>query len=488
MKKYILIASLAFAGVFTSCDVERLPGDGIAIEESFQTLDDVELFRTGLYSGYRSSNYNGRRILSDFQVDIVNAVADYGNRKGLLYTWQDGMATDYDIEDYYELHYITISNINNFLENIDEIEIEDSADIEKIQRYKGEAHLMRASLFHNLVRYFAKAYNPASANTDLGIAIPLEYDPTGKPARATMAETYNQIQKDLDAAKSMLPDESQAMSIYLTKDFAHAIQARVSLEKHDFQEAINAADLIIPKYALASSSEALESLWKNDDSSEILVKLYTSLQEGRSAVTQFINFTYSSRKYTPDFVLSKKAVDLYEDNDFRKEVFITEEDILISGSTYEDVKLLNKYPGNPDYDSNSNFSDYVNAPKLFMIAEAYLIKAEAQARGQIGDAITTLNELRAARGATPLTSGDAFDLVKEERLREMIGEGQRLLDLKRWGEDLKRTGAQDALSNNGLYIGGSDAPNLSKPANDKMWVWEIPIRDLNTNDNMKPNW
>ncbi len=487
MRKYIIIASLALAGFITSCELDRFPGDGIATEEAFETIADAELFRTGMYSLYRNANYNVRRALSDHQVDIVNAVSDYGNRKGLLYLWQDGLATDYDIEEYYQVHYIALTNVNNFLNNIDEIEAEDSSEIETLQKYKGEAYLMRASLIHNLVRYFAKAYDPATASSDLGVAIPLEYDPTAKPSRESLEATYAQIQNDLNDAKALLPDVSQAMSIHLTKDFAHAIQARVSLEMHDFQGAIDAADEIIPNYPLASNQSELESLWTDDNSSEILVKLYTSSQEGRAAGPSYINLNFSSQRYVPDFVPTKKVIDLYEDGDFRKDVFFTEKNVYIAGSTYNNVKLINKYPGNPEYDSNPNFSDYVNAPKLFMISEAYLIKAEAQARGSIGDPIATLNLLRDARGADPLTSGDAFELVKEERLREMLAEGQRILDLKRWGEGLERTGGQDAMDG-GLYTGGSNAPFLTKPANDKMWVWEIPINDLRTNENMQPNW
>src|SRR5690554_6560913 len=98
MRKYIIIASLALAGFITSCELDRFPGDGIATEEAFETIADAELFRTGMYSLYRNANYNVRIALSDHQVDIVNAVSDYGNRKGLLYLWQDGLATDYDIE------------------------------------------------------------------------------------------------------------------------------------------------------------------------------------------------------------------------------------------------------------------------------------------------------------------------------------------------------------------------------------------------------
>ena len=487
MRKHIIIITLALASFMTSCELDRFPGDGIATDEAFETVADAELFRTGMYSLYRSSNHNARRALSDYQVDVVNAVSDYGNNHGTLYNWQDGLATDYDIEDFYEMSYIAITNVNNFINNIDHIEVADNSEAQMLQEYKGEAYLMRASLVHNLVRYFAKAYDPATASTDLGVAIPLEYEPTAKPSRETLENTYRQIQSDLNDAKALLPNGGQAMSMHLTKDFAHALQARVSLEMHDFQGAIDAADEIIPNYPLASSQAELESLWTDDNSSEILIRLYTSLQEGRASGPSFINFSFSSQRYRPQFVPSKKVLELYDDGDYRKDVYFVEHDIYISGSTYPGVKLINKYPGNPEFDSNPNYSDYVNAPKLFMISEAYLIKAEAQARGGIGDPIATLNLLRDARGADPLTSGDAFELVKEERQREMLAEGQRILDLKRWGEGLERTGGQDAMDG-GLYTGGSNAPFLTKPASDKMWVWEIPANDLRTNENMQPNW
>lgn len=485
MRKYIIIASLALAGFITSCELDRLPGDAIATDEAFETIEDAELLRTGMYSLYRNANYNVRRVLSDHQVDVVNAVTDYGNRKGLLYVWQDGLATDYDIEDFYEISYKAITNVNNFINNIDEVVAEDAAEEAVITQYKGEAYLMRASLFHNLVRYFAKAYNPSTAGSDLGIAIPLDYDPAAKPPRASLEDTYIQINSDLAQAKALLPDGAQAMAIHLTKDFAHALQARVSLESKDFSGAIAAADAIIPNYALADTEAKLRSLWTDDESSEILVKLFVSKQEGRAAGPSFIGFTFSSQRYTPDYVPSKKLLDLYDAGDFRKDAYFTEKDIYVAGTTYNDVTLINKYPGNPEYDSNPNFSDYVNAPKLFMISEAYLIKAEAQAQSS-GDAVATLNILRSSRGAAALSGGDAMELVKEERLREMVAEGQRILDLKRWGEGLNRTGGQLAMDG-GLYT-GQDAPNLTKSADDKMFVWEIPVNDLRTNENMVRNW
>src|SRR5690625_7671467 len=140
------------------------------------------------------------------------------------------------------------------------------------------------------------------------------------------------------------------MSIHLTKDFDHAIQARVSLERHEFSQAIAAADEIIPNYPLASSEAEIRSLWTNDQSSEILVGLYVSPQEGKSAGPSYIGFNYSANLYMPDYVLCEKVIGFYEDNDYGEAGYFMVEDILVGGSDYEEVTLVSKYQGNPTFD------------------------------------------------------------------------------------------------------------------------------------------
>lgn len=486
MKKYILIAILILVGLTTSCDLERIPGNSIQPENAFKTIGDAENFRVGNYAAYRVVNYNARRQLSDGQTDIVNAVSSFGNRGGSIYLWDDRLGNDSGIASFYAICYSTISDVNFFLESIEFIEPQNAAEEARINNYKGEAYLMRATLFHDLARHFAKAYNPATAATDLGVSLTLKYDPKAKPARATLKQTYDQIQSDLNQAKALLNVEGTPGSVWLTKDFAHAVQARVSLDRQEWNEAIAAADQIIPKYALARTETALRSLWRNDISTEIVVGLFVSRTEGRSASLSYINFSVSSGRFVPDYVASKKVVDAYTATDLRKDVYLTSLPILVSSTIYPGVRLINKYPSNPDFNSNPLVNQYVHKPKLFIISEAYLIKAEAQARGGIGDALATLNILSEARRGGTL-SGDALQQVKEERFREMLAEGQRLHDLKRWNEPLNRTGGQAIFSASGLYT-ENNALTLQKPVTDKMWVWEIPANDLQSNPNMQPNW
>lgn len=95
--------------------------------------------------------------------------------------------------------------------------------------------------------------------------------------------------------------------------------------------------------------------------------------------------------------------------------------------------------------------------------------------------------MRTQRGASSLNnkSGDElFKSIKEEWIREYIGEGMRLNDLKRWHDGFQRHDPQDL---NILSIGtGMESLNIN--SENQKFVWEIPANDQNANSNLSPNW
>ena len=72
---------------------------------------------------------------------------------------------------------------------------------------KAEAKIMRAWDHFILVNTFAKAYNPETAATDGGIAIVSEYDLEATPTKATVAQVYDFIIKDIEDALPYLQEE-----------------------------------------------------------------------------------------------------------------------------------------------------------------------------------------------------------------------------------------------------------------------------------------
>ena len=96
--------------------------------------------------------------------------------------------------------------------------------------------------------------------------------------------------------------------------------------------------------------------------------------------------------------------------------------------------LVNKYPDNPLLKQTSGTSStYMHRPKVFRIAEIYLIAAEAAYKNNDQtNAKTYLDRLRAARGIGSVTYTDLWAEIQNERNRELAFEGFRMADIKRW--------------------------------------------------------
>ncbi|MDJ1495391.1 RagB/SusD family nutrient uptake outer membrane protein [Cytophagaceae bacterium DM2B3-1] len=161
--------------------------------------------------------------------------------------------------------------------------------------------------------------------------------------------------------------------------------------------------------------------------------------------------------------------------DFTKDV-----DILYSNER-RGIRVLKYFPEpieNPDASNASKpeAPDFLNAPNpgtdyIFLrYADVLLMKAEAILRGGTGDvtALSLVNELRASRGASTLSSLDEATLLAE-RGRELYWEGWRRNDMIRFGAFLKPF----------------DQKSTTSPAH--VVVFPIPQRALDTNPNLKQN-
>ncbi|UJH89800.1 RagB/SusD family nutrient uptake outer membrane protein [Antarcticibacterium sp. 1MA-6-2] len=185
-------------------------------------------------------------------------------------------------------------------------------------------------------------------------------------------------------------------------------------------------------------------------------------------------------RFSPDFIPSEWVVEMYAEDDARREVYFETLPVTLGGLDYSDLVLVNKYPGNPELFTGAN-TNYQHAPKVFRIAEMYLISAEAAVRST-GDAAATLNSLRVARGLEALASVTLED-VKEERTRELAFEGFRLDDLKRWDEPMIRKDPQtlDAIQT------GPGFHTLTKEEDAPKFIWGIPTHDITINRNLEQN-
>ena len=537
MKKiaFFLSAILAFATIFTSCDVTRLP-EGTPLQEPFQDVKMAKQNRDAVYALLIGVEAPNNLNSADIQTDLFHLTyLDNNSLKG-LYTWQEQSVLDHDnINSYYAAYYQTLMQANYFIMRAEELLASaeyKTTDEEKtlLKQYIGEIKIMRALAHWRLIQRFSKPWDGTTDNDEQsGIILMTQYDPLkgAKSKKATRAEVYQSMIEDLDYAIANIADDANKdvkPAIYLTRDYAYAVKARVCLTKHDWQGAVDACDAFIDKYPIntagdaASKTKSLSSIWTTEDSPEILVRLRATAQEG--AVTSSLlagrhmegyknSSDYKDKTrgwfiyYLPSLVLEKWVVDLYSANDIRKDVYIG-----TKGFYRDDFGLnfntLTKYSGNPSLNTDAKVFQFKFGVHLFNVAEAYLIKAEALAElGKTADAADVIVKLEKSRLSSgypdPVDFGTKEEVLKEirnERVRELVGEGFRTNDLVRWGMGFKRSEPQaGGLVTAGQLFGTSSAvqevgKNLEKEASDKMFIWEFPLRDRENNENLQNfrNW
>ena len=485
MKKILIGTFCSALVLLSSCDLDKFPSANISQETAWQTIADARNFRYGIYSYLQVVSGGLYTYAADYQSDLFNMTVSSGNRGGDLHRW-DFSNSQYDIEDIYQYNYTLINNCNNVINNIDNITVADEEEQAEANTIKGEAYLMRAMAYHPLAVRFAKDYEPESAAPDLGLPVVEVSDPNGKPSRSTLEATYQLIKNDIAQARQYLTTPGEANSEFLTVDVIDAFESRVDLYMHNYTEAESLAQSLISKYPLVNTAEGLESMWLNDEASEVLFRVRMTVDDRTNDFLYYLNWSTANEHWAPDFIPSQWVVDLYEDGDIRKHTSFLQDDVQCNDIQAADIYLLNKYPGNPALDLSTEF-EYYNMWKPFRVAESYLIVAEAAYRANDeATALDALNQLRAGRNASALNvSGDAlFQAIKEEWIREFVGEGQRLNDLKRWHDGFTRHDPQ----NMDILAVGMGMETLSVDANNMRFVWEIPANDLNANSNLVPNW
>ena len=167
------LSALAVLLLATSC-LDKYPESAIPEKDAMKTFADAEQTLTGIYATFKSSSlFSGRlTLLPDIQADLVYAVEGNSNQFGNFWRW-DVRPTDLDLEGVYADLYTVISRCNFFLERIDEVmrnEISDD-NLEDLEEYTGEVYAIRALCYSELLKNYCKAYDPATAQSELGVVI-----------------------------------------------------------------------------------------------------------------------------------------------------------------------------------------------------------------------------------------------------------------------------------------------------------------------------
>ena len=534
MKKYNIIFLLSIiALLLNSCfSLDQEPYDNARAGNTFNNAKEVRNWLNGIYNTIRDNTQGETMYLTDLQADYLNLTVQ--SRKPVLRDFQrygELNSSNLNIARIWNTYYNIIANTNIAIESTSNKEQQ-----EDIRPLRGELYLSRAYCYSYLATHFCKPYNANTAHTDLGLPLVDEnsnYQQT--PPRSSLAVTYKFILDDIDKAISLLSNQAGRMGANtFTVDAAKALKARILLYKTDWAQALQVAEELINThtYPLANSQSELEAIWKDDNPKETITQLFAGISssgnlerpvgendlylfEDKNNVFPFPSFPPlpecgGNRQYlaVPNVVPTGAFVNLFDSADWRKFVYIKQEDLATDMPNPFDFMnpcppeklayLVNKYPRSEHLSlENDFFLYYGHKPVLFRIAEIYLIAAEAAYKANNETkAKNYLNELRHARGLTTAndiaTSAAAlFTDIQNERNRELCFEGFRLFDLNRWGLGVQRGTPQNLTFNLLVTSPANELTELNLPAGYYKMVWPIPqtlIDFENGRWQQNPNW
>ena len=241
MKKYIGFSIIALGLTLTSCDdwLDKLPDNRMEL----QTPSDVSSL---LVSAYPSSHPAYLlEMYSDNTDDCVNPSWSEASRfQAQAYNWEDITETgeDESPQELWNRHYLAIASANAAIDLI-----EGKGSPAEYTEQLGEALLCRAYAMFQLSTVFCKAYNPATASTDLGLPYPTHPEKVVGTVytRGTMEDLYGQIDKDLQRGLPLVSSNYSKPKFHFNTDAAKAFAARFYLYKGDFAKAITYATEVL---------------------------------------------------------------------------------------------------------------------------------------------------------------------------------------------------------------------------------------------------
>jgi hypothetical protein len=342
----------------------------------------------------------------DFSLRFTSWQALPNGQERNAYLWNSdifGSETSFDWDNGYN----RILNENIVLEGIAKIPI-DQTSRAAWNNVKGTGLFYRAYDFWSIAQEFAKAYDPNTAASDLGIPLRTTSDINVKPVRSTVQQTYDQIIRDLLTAQPLLPD----VSLYPTrasKASVYGLMARVYLSEGNYGKAKVYADscLNINNNLLDYNTLSTTSTRPIKRFNQETIYFHT------------LNFFSAFSNSSPNLIVDSALYQSYASRDLRKKIFFK----IASGL----VTRKASYSG-----GSIPFGGLATD-------EMYLIRAESNARqNNVPAAMNDLNQLLVKRWVTGTfvpynasTPDETLLLILTERRKELVFRGLRWTDLKR---------------------------------------------------------
>lgn len=458
---YVLLV-VALALGFSSCKkdfLDQRPYDGVSSDDAISNVQDLQAALTGAYANLRNSSLYGRDaiLFGDLVADNLY-ISNNNSNRGLDMFQINYTVTNTTALGIWQNAYTTILDANNVINST-------LTGSEEIDQIRGEALALRAFMYSELLKFFAKPYT-VDPNAP-GVPLVLEFNPTLKPSRNTSAQVYTQIEADLTAAIGLMSETKT--SGFFSPYAAKALLARVYQFKGDWTKALSTAQDVIDNsgFTLLERDEVIDFWGTNTDRDDLKEVLFEVVHDvSGNASKESMPYLFDQSGYG-DALVAESFYELFSNTDIRK-------DLISVGSVTrgDDVKVVAKYP-------NAGAAD-PDDMKIIRLSEVYFIAAEASYNlNNETDALDYVNAVATRRDdsfAGYASTGPALlDDILLERRKELAFEGHRYWDLVRYNRDVERIDLDDNYVNVPLTL----------PATDFHRILPIPQNEVDRNVNLR---
>lgn len=477
--KFKIVSYLLMAAAITSCNKTKLDpipqtalSDAVAFSDSARSVQQIN----GLYSALKAGQmYAGRyQVYQDVRgEEFINRT---NNAVTAWLTWQFNLtASANEVQGFWAAGYAAINRCNVVIDGLSKsTTISDGLKKNLI----AEAKVVRAISYFMLMQLYARPYTDGNGSK-LGVILKLSPETSSgeqNQERATAAEIYTQILKDLNEAETDLPltHPGSLSTNRAHRNTAIAIKTRVYLNMGNWASVItegnklvpNAAPWVAPSGVANSLQASVATVYTNYTNSEMILSMpFTALDV--PGTQNGLGWYYNpGPNGGGEFALNTAAPGIAADAGWRPEDARRALTVVSGGQTW-----LRKFP---------NPNNAADPSPVIRYAEVMLNLAEALARNEAGAgvnarALTILNAIRQRSDPTitafaPATKDELVALILTERRIEFLGEGFRTSDIARIGGSFPAKGTVGAV-----------APSADQ------YVWPISIAELLVNKQAQQN-
>lgn len=468
--KIIILSTIVLIASSCSDRLEILPEQSLAGSQAFSSAANAEATLRGVYSQTQLLDVfgSGPQIIFDYQADNTDFVGSFPTLQDINnYVTTSPNAT---LQAYWQVHYRVINAANSVIENVPSIQ-DPKLTPEISKRLVAEAKFVRAITHFNLLHMFAQPYQVQSGATP-GVPLILTSF-TGEityPARATVAECYEQIRKDLNDALVDLPAVSTPTSRgRATKGAAAGYLSRLHLYKNEFQLAADFANQIIGATTSYSLATNYSFYGATPTAEHVFVIINSATDNGRTGSGGWASYHRpASNGGRGDCAMASSLESSFKLEELDKRY--VDLSTFVTAADGQRKRMTLKF---------SDAATNTDLAPLMRTSELYLNRAEALAElnGINAESLSLVNGIRSRAGLpawtlTTFTTKETFvNAILEERRKELCFEGHRRMDLLRKGLPLRTTGATASLA----VFGGPKT------------VLPLPQREIDLNKNLVQN-